>query len=141
MKYQHFWLPNQEIAYSTNAISSKVDTKKFLQKSIEKWTSGALRPATASKAICSIRFKSLEPLKHSYFDENAPETNDLFENVEQKKSGICYIHKKWCWFWFWYSYIWFIAYSTSYFLYFFRFSFFWPTFGGPIFLIYIYIYI
>ena len=35
--------------------------------------------------------------------------------------GFCNIHKKLCWFWFWYSYIWFIAYSTSYVLYFFIF--------------------
>ena len=59
-------------------FSQKWTKKKcFWKKSIKKWTSGALRPASGSKAIWSIRFKSLEPLKHSYFDENGPEKIDF----------------------------------------------------------------
>ena len=80
MKYQHFWLPNQEIAYSTNTISSQmVNIKCFWKKCINKWTSESLLEENLHYKVCSIRFRPPEPLKHSYSDEIGP---DKIEKIE-----------------------------------------------------------
>ena len=57
--------------------------KCFWKKSINKWTSGSLLEENLYNIGCSTRFRPLEPLKHSYFEENGPEKIDFYEISEK----------------------------------------------------------
>ena len=57
--------------------------KYFWKKSIKKWTSGSLLEENLYNIGSFTRFRPLEPLKHSYFEENGPEKIEIFENFEK----------------------------------------------------------